>query len=294
MFMKNNDGKLTLFYTFCYCVKELREHGINEAFKAFKRIWPLHLHKWFGWIYRIPVEKYYKKHSIIPGAGLKVDLASNNPNALRYYSHAVKQLHKIAGVNNLLNELAKVERAPDEEISHEGERKYHNLLVELHGCYFTHKILKMKILDVEYGKNKILSPNRIGNRSCDIKCFKKSDTIYFECKDSSAEIKSGVPYEGVTITTPLNAYQNKKWLLDKMQEADDKGADYLLAKIPIWSPYQGKKIYRCWMEKVFENHKRHSCNNYSIEIDKNKYRSLKGAFLLLRKNAIKITFREKL
>jgi hypothetical protein len=294
----NWEGKnLSLFNSIYFCLEGFRHGGMNEVKQRYALCSDLLLNKWIGPWYEKPVVKYYNRIGITPvyPGGLKASLStpgqSPNRRMLFYYAYAVKHLLTVPGIPELLARLANIGRTPDEGTTHEGERCYHNNMVELHGCYFVHRCLHMEIMDVEYDQHFIRSPNRLGNRSCDIKGKINGNDYYFDCKDSSTEIVHQEPFYDIHVTSPRNSHQNRMWLEGQMQEADNKGSDYLLAKIPLWSQYKGRKRNREWMSKVFSNAIYCGGGKYRLLGNATNYRVLKSVFILNQRSALELILR---
>jgi hypothetical protein len=288
MYMNWENRKNLLVKIICFCIDGLLKGGLKEAKSRLSSSIDLSLHKLIGSRYKKTVEKYFNDVGITPVGGLMSDLSLPNRRALIYFAYAVKHFSHIIGVRELLAELANVDREPDEENTHNGERRYHNCLVELHGCYFVHRCLGMEIEDVEYNGHTVISPGRSGNRSCDIKGHKNGIGYYFECKDSSWEIVHREPFYDSYITTPKTYTGCKAWLEERMLAADEKGADFLLAKIPIWSRYKGNKRNCEWMLKVFPESHNQGGKQFLLKGSAGTYKNLKGAYILLRRSALEL------
>jgi hypothetical protein len=280
--------RFSLYNTLRFSLAGFREGGWSEAERRFRDMWDQHLHEWIGPWYCHPVARYYSDRGITPAAGLDVAMKGKNRRQLRIYAYAVSKLANIPGIAALLSELASVDRDPREEETHSGERRYHNLLVELHSSCFVHKNLGMKIVDVEYSGHSVLSPNRVGNKSCDIKAERRGEPVYFECKDSSYEIVSQQPFYDAHVTTPKTAEGCAAWLMDRLRDSDDKGADYLIAKIPMWSRYRGRRRDVEWIAKVLPSSRQVNRKLYELPIEGAQFRNVKGVFILQLKSAIEI------
>lgn len=129
------------------------------------------------------LQRYYSKQKIKPIGGLRKDLQKRNVKALRYINYVARNLVSVKGISELLREIALISQS-----GNEGERIYHNSLMELHAIYFVHNVLDFKILEVESRKNKIFSPFTKKDKSCDIKAEFQGSVYYFESKDASVEI----------------------------------------------------------------------------------------------------------
>lgn len=286
--MIKTEKSLTIWNSIVFCLSGLRSKGLPELKSRFDYCWDQHLHMWIGARHKKVVEGYFSNLGVTPVGGLSVAISEYNRRELQYYSYAINKFLHIPGVKHCLSKLAKVERAPDEEQSHNGEQKYHNLLVELHACCFIQKWLKMVVVDTEYPGHSILSPNRTRNKSCDIEAKYKGHTLFFECKDSSWEIISKEPYYGAYITTPKSSDGCKCWILQRMQMAAEKGADYLIAKISVWTKYKGKNRDKDWMRKVFPEAKHLGGSRFLLPSTIGRYGSVKGTYILNHGSGITI------
>lgn len=114
-------------------------------------------------------------------------------------------------------------------------RKFENLMTEAFSIYFISNKLKLKITHIE-GSRKILSPYRAKEKSCDIKCENlNGETFYFEVKDCCKDtIRSELA--GIQGYTPSSGSEIRCWISNKVYEAIQKGANYLIVRIPVSYP----------------------------------------------------------
>jgi len=112
-------------------------------------------------------------------------------------------------------------------------QQFENLMTEAFATHFLSTKLKLKVTQIE-GSQKILSPHREKDKSCDIKCEDHNGTeLYFEVKDSSRDaIRSGIA--GIRGYTPSSGSEIRKWISNKVFEAIKKRSNYLIVRIPVW------------------------------------------------------------
>ncbi len=226
----------------------------NLASRSVSRLSQL-IKNWSLYFYQLMIkyfiQKYYKKNNISPLGRLKEDINNRNEKALRYIDYAIKNLLNVVGIKDKLREIALIKKS-----GNEGERIYHNSIMELHDMFFVHNVLKLNILEVDSRTNDILSPYRKIERSCDIKACDATDTYYFESKDASSEIMTVYQKNGGEYFTPTDDNKIERWIANKSKEADEKGANYLICRVPVWvyDVYQQEKeFYDKWAERIFKN-----------------------------------------
>lgn len=181
------------------------------------------------------------------------DLQERNIRALRFVDYAIRKGVLIKGVSELLDNIALIKKRGNNE-----ERMYHNALTEFHSIYFVQKILKYSILEVESQSNKIYSPFRSKEKlSCDILATDGKDKFYFEIKDLSKETITQYKSDGHIFFYPQDEEDIEKWLHQKCKEAMDKGANFLISRVPVWRAYdEDESTYfkSTWIKKVFKNY----------------------------------------
>lgn len=224
------------------------------------------------------IRKYYQGKNVNIVGLLKNDIEESNEKALRYIKYAIKNLLRVNGVQQLLEDIAQVVKP-----GNEGERIYYNSLTELHAIYFVHNSLKLKILEVESKTNTVLSPNRKGNKSCDIKATDSARDYYFESKDASSEIMTSYEDKGHTFYTPMDDDEIRKWVIRKGKEADEKGANYLVCRVPVWVTDAGqakRDFYNEWVMRVFEIKKKISGNSFVITLPIRLSPNFEGIYII--------------
>ena len=202
------------------------------------------------------ITDYYRSKNIIPTGPLAKDIQNNNLLALNYVMYAIKHLLNIRGMTKLLAELAAI-RGTNRETNRETRARYHNSIQELHAIYFVRNKLKHKILEVESRDNKIFSPHRRGQKSCDIKTQKGKKCYYFESKDSSSLLIASHNDLPKCITFEEEA---ENWIVNKAKSADFKGANYLICRAEIFTSFDIKEeAYEAyfkeeWISELCQRH----------------------------------------
>lgn len=197
------------------------------------------------------ISSYYRNSNILPIGKLKKDLDSKNVPALKYVVYLIKHLLQVKGVNDLLRDIALIPQG-----GNESKRIYRNSMMQFHAIYFVHKTLHLYVLEVESNSNKILSPYRKGDKSCDIKARDSKHDYYFEAKDSSAEIISEHENNGAVFFTPMDGENEiEKWIMRQTLAADRKGANYLICRVDVWgvTPSKRESLVE-WIDSIFGEH----------------------------------------
>ena len=147
------------------------------------------------------IQKYYHDKNINVIGLLQDDIGSNNEKVLCYIEYVINNLLSVTGIERLLEDIAKINKRDIE-----GERIYHNAIMELHSIVFVHRELKLKILEVESNKNRVFSPHRVKKEwSCDIKATDLTKDYFFESKDASSEITTRyMDKSEITHFTPMS------------------------------------------------------------------------------------------
>jgi|GEM_PF-2677570 len=173
------------------------------------------------------VLRFYRQNKIEPSQILAENIQSNNSLSLKYISYAIRYLLAVPGINELLVDIAVIRG-----IDKVSKRIFHNYIQELHAIYFVRCRLKHKILQVESRSNKIFSPFRRGDKSCDILSHKNGKQFYFESKDFSSFLLSSNNDLPKFHTAEEEA---ERWIMRKAKDADVKGANYLICRPEVWA-----------------------------------------------------------
>lgn len=170
--------------------------------------------------------------------------------ALKYVLYLIKHMLQVKGVNDLLRDIALIQQD-----GNEGKRIYRNSIMQLHAIYFVHKTLGLHVSEVESNSNKIFSPYRRGDKSCDIKTRGPKHDYYFESKDSSSEIISEYENDDEVYFEPIDNDEIEKWIFKQTLAADRKGANYLICRVDVWgvAPSESESLVS-WIDSIFKNH----------------------------------------
>lgn len=230
---------------------------------------------------------YYNKQNINIRIWICKDINENNEKALCYVNYSINNLLNVKGIPELLYDIAQIEAS---DIN--GERSYYNTLTEFHGIFFVHHGLKLEIIEVESNKNRILSPYRKNNsKSCDIKATDSFRDYYFEIKDASSQITTQEIKNGIKYFKPMFEDDVYKWVLEKCKEAEQKGANYLLCRVPVWN-YRAddKDFFYKWISKKFRITGRLSDNEVRITLPFQISKSFEGIYIIKPYGYMKLIF----
>lgn len=196
------------------------------------------------------ISSYYKSNNILPIGELKKDIDGKNVQALKYVVYLIKHMLHVNGVSDLLRDIALIQLG-----GNEGKRIYRNSIMQLHAIYFIHKALRFHVLEVESNSNKILSPYRKGDKSCDIKARDSKHDYYYESKDSSAEIISEYKHDDAVHFEPIDEGGIEKWIWRQALAAGGKGANYLICRVDVWGVAPSKKeSLFSWIDSIFKDY----------------------------------------
>lgn len=226
------------------------------------------------------IQKYYEDNKINVVGLLHADIVKNNKKALCHIEYAINNLLSVNGIGRLLVDIANVDKS-----GFEGERIYYNLLTELHAGGFVHDELKLKILEVESGGSRIFSPYRKKEgKSCDIKATNSIKDYFFEVKDASSEITTSYVRDGITHFTPMDEDAVRSWVINKCKEADEKGASYLICRVPVWKSNPDKTIeeffYEDWIQDILEIKERLTKHDLIVSLPCQLSEHFEGIYIL--------------
>ena len=236
------------------------------------------------------IQKYYCNKKINVIGPLRDDIEKGNERALRYVGYVIKDLLNTKGVEELLKDIAEINIS-----GKEGKRIYYNSIMQLHAIYFAHSTLKLQILEVESKTNKVLSPYRKkSNKSCDIRAKDSAREYYFESKDASAEIMTSYKLKKGYYFCPMSEEDIQNWIIRKTKEADEKGANYLICRVPVWVPNVGKtedEFYDTWIRKIFEIKEQVSRNAFIIALPCQLSPSFEGIYIIKSFGHLRLQFK---
>ena len=163
---------------------------------------------------------------------------------------------------------------------------------EIVGIHFIEKQLQLKVLEVEIKSQPIISPYCKNNKSCDILANDGNQNIYFESKKSlSQDLRPREKMGSDEGFTPISNSELYQWIRDKLFDANLKGADYLLIRIPFWTPVDidsEKEKYNHWISRTFKENEKISENVFRIKLDRLILNITKGFYIIFPNNYIKV------
>jgi DNA polymerase III delta subunit len=147
----------------------------------------------------------------VPVTGeLEAAITDRNFKTLRWVSYAIQHLTRAAGLTELLDDLASVTKTGSDS-----ERRFENLLTEIHAASFLSDTLNETVLEVESRAHKVESPHANPNKSCDIKTATNGNNVYYEVKNSSSEITTSYEKRGVIYFKPIDDRKLEQWIKEK-------------------------------------------------------------------------------
>lgn len=211
---------------------------------------------------------------------LAKDLQSNNWLELRFPAYAIQYLPNLRNLKECFTELANIQKE-----NNESESRYNNLIAEFHAVWFISHTLRFNVITIEHKSCPILSPNRKGDRSCDILAQTNRTNLYFEVKDLSSETltqsEGSLDSDGLVYFNPsLPSRRQGDWINKMLRKSFCKGANYLICRIPVWSSYHVPGFGIRWVNKIFGNARKLSNREYVITIQLNVPNFFKGVYLM--------------
>ncbi len=114
------------------------------------------------------------------------------------------------------------------------QRESQNWWTEAFAVGFAKDFLGYSIVRIEQDGD-VLSPHRIGNKSCDMLCMdEQGHEVFVETKDNSGDLLRAEA-SGPSGFTPQLETQVNRWIAAKVTDSINKGAHLLIARIPVWS-----------------------------------------------------------
>lgn len=146
---------------------------------------------------------------------------------------------KIPGADFLVKALLETRRSVEQSYQSE------SLWTEGFAVWFAKHKLGFEILEIERDGS-IKSPYRRKPKSCDILCANpQGDHIYIETKDRAGDFLK-IQNSWLAVYTPQTDEEVKSWLANRVFDCFEKGANLLIARIPVyhpsWRPMQDSDI----------------------------------------------------
>lgn len=228
------------------------------------------------------IEEYAQKISLSlkKDTYLAEDLASGNWRALRFPAYSIQKLPHIRNLTECFVDLANIKIE-----NNESQSKYYNQLTEFHAVWFASHILKLNMIAMEHKRSPILSPNRKRNCSCDILAKRSKTNIYFEVKSLSSEtltqyIDDSISPDHVFFKPSLPSKRQQNWLNKMLNKSFEKGANYLICRIPVWSSYGMQGFGAWWVRNISGKVQKVSTREYIVSPTCSVPRFFKGIYLI--------------
>ena len=109
------------------------------------------------------------------------------------------------------------------------------------------------------------------------------NNIYFEVKDLSSEVLSEHPHgadPSLTSLTPKLPSEKRIWIIRKTNEAINKGANYLICRIPVWSSPGRPGLGVRWLCQLFPIEKRLGQREFKIRFKRSLPDFFNGIYLI--------------
>lgn len=211
---------------------------------------------------------------------LAKDLQSNNWLELRFPAYAIQYLPNLRNLKECFTELANIQKE-----NNESESRYNNLIAEFHAVWFISHTLRFNVITIEHKSCPILSPNRKGERSCDILAETNRTNLYFEVKDLSGETltqyKDNHDSGGLIHYKPsLPSERQRNWINRMLRKSFSKGSDYLICRIPVYSSYRVQGFGMRWIQKIFGDAKKLNKRKYIVPVQLSVPSFFKGVYLI--------------
>ncbi len=188
--------------------------------------------------------QYIKSNKMKLGGCLKLDVEKKNYKALQYVIYAIDNFRGNAKLKKKIQNLAS--RRGNNENENDIKRNYHNQLAEFHALYILTEKMGYNFIDFDVRSDKIYANT---NKDCDLLVEKSEYKIFVEVKDVSSEIMSAYRNE----YTPKIPEVLGKWIKRQIKKADNKGADFLVVRVPVWlseHPSNLTKLIDKFLEKI--------------------------------------------
>lgn len=265
LFKTSNDHRLL------ECISRLS--GSKESVKAaFRYIY-----------YKLIFERKLSRISITPSDYIKNKFWEFNHSLYPVLIHLIENHNRIKGLDDKLREFFTLSGNDLEFESH---------FNEIVGVHFLETQLNYKVLSVEIKSQPIISPYSKNNKSCDILASDGNQNIYFESKKSlSQDLRPRTISGDFEHFTPISHNEIHQWIRNKLYEANQKGADYLLIRVPFWSPIElidDQEKIELWMSRTFKGNEKISGKYFRIKLDGFSLTVTKGFYIIFPNNFIKV------
>lgn len=203
-------------------------------------------------------------------------------------SHAVNLARAgTPGAHDLIAGLAQ-----SDDTNLESARYFENLLTEAFAAWFLETHQEARIAAIESKSHVLRSPHaRNPGKSCDLMAEMRGKIAYFEVKDCSIDFLPSRT-TGSRGYTPASDKAKRRWLEKQVRECLNKGANYLLARLPVWesSSCAGLDAIR----QVLCEHRMIQTNHARINVPFSVPDWFRGIFLIKRNGHVFVSVTETL
>jgi hypothetical protein len=210
-----------------------------------------------------------------PAGALYEDLIEDNEAGLEYLAYAITNYRLLRGVEANISALASIPVTDFDK-----EREYDNRLTEFMGLWFVSDILKQRIVALE-----AQSPHRAAgsNKTCDLQSDAEVGAIFYEVKDFSSEILTQQQVdEGITTFNPGLPHKIKPWIEGYVQNCVQKGANYLVCRVPAWHVRKRPKLTADWVKRIYPNFSPIGAHSFSVAHGLTLPASFRGVYVIRR------------
>jgi hypothetical protein len=129
-----------------------------------------------------------------------------------------------------------------------------------------------------------------------MKATKNGSPLYYEVKDSSSEITTSYEKHGAIYFDPMDDQKVEQWIKEKTEDADRRGANFLICRVPVWS---GKfadenEFYGDWGNRIMKQHfltkKRIGPQEFLVRPTFRIASHVQGVYILKKFGHIRISF----
>lgn len=235
--------------------------------------------------FKATVETFLSANGIVPVTGLlRKDLDEDNERGLDYIAYAITHYQDLCGVSLGVKLLAAVGDG-----SSENERIRDNKLTEFMGMWFVSEVLKEKVVRLEAPS----SHRMRDKKTCDLETATEAGPCFYEVKDLSSEISSQLTVNvDVTCFTPALPKKITRWIKRQVHKCIEKGANYLVCRLPAWHVNGWPKLREDWVKRIFPKFDVLSPNRFRVVHGLAVPSTFKGIYVIGRDGHLLMEFHE--
>lgn len=228
------------------------------------------------------IEEYTQKVSLSleENTYLAEDLAGGNWRALRFLAYSIQKLPHVRNLKECFVDLANIKIG-----NNKSQSKYYNQFTKFHAVWFASYILKLNIIAMEHKRSPILFPNRKSDYSCGILAKRSKTKIYFEVKSLPSEtltqyIDDSISPDDAFFKPSLPSMRRQSWINKMLNKSFEKGANYLICRIPVWSSYGMQGFGAWWVRNISGDVQKVSAREYIVSPNYSIPRFFNGIYLI--------------